>query len=461
VTRRLPSRRRRAAGRCRRAAWALAPALLLFPCAAHAAALDQYTVQVLAQSGVATPGFHPIGNFFQIGGTNNGRGMNDRGQIALVTKTQESKGHEVLGVLANGQFTPIATAGGPSPDGKTWPTNVSFAPYMNEAGNVAFAAVVGNNFLGVYFWDAAKQTVIPLAVPGTPLAGDMLFANSGPAFGGAVGIALNNRDEVAFVAHVKPASGAAYDGVFLRRADGQIDPVAIAGDPLPGQAGNLKQLSDGILGVNDAGQVSFNARGTGTPDITGANGFHANSTYLWDNGTIRLVAESGTEIPGLGATQGFITLGPNNQNSDVVLMTFTRTSPGTGGFLRWHQGQLDPVLVLGQTLPGGGQFKGGFVDLVGANALGQYPIDVEFTENGQTGTGAYRIEPDGTLSLIARTGMTTPLGTLTRITPALRTGSSSSSDGIGINRQGQVALTAQIDNGPDVILLLTPKSPAP
>jgi hypothetical protein len=33
------------------------------------------------------------------------------------------------------------------------------------------------------------------------------------------------------------------------------------------------------------------------------------------------------------------------------------------------------------------------------------------------------------------------------------------SGGIGINSQGQVALTAQIDNGPDSLLLLTPKTP--
>lgn len=52
--------------------------------------------------------------------------------------------------------------------------------------------------------------------------------------------------------------------------------------------------------------------------------------------------------------------------------------------------------------------------------------------------------------------MTTPLGTLTRITPGYW---GSGSSGIGINQQGQVAPTAQIDNGPDVLLLLTPKNP--
>ena len=110
-------------------------------------------------------------------------------------------------------------------------------------------------------------------------------------------------------------------------------------------------------------------------------------------------------------------------------------------------------------MPGRGQFNGGaLVDGPNRpNGLGQYPIAVSFTENGKIGSGAYLVGADGKLSLIARTGMTTPLGTLTRISPFLT--SSDGTGGIGINRQGQVALTAQIDNGPDVILLLTPKNP--
>jgi hypothetical protein len=425
--------RHRAAGRCRRAAFALAPALLLLPGAAHAAALDQYSVQVLAQSGVSTPGFNPIGNYFGI------LRMNNHGQITVVTKTQESKGREVLGVLSSGQFTPIATAGGPSPDGKKWPATTDlFRPWadINDSGNVAFTPYdAGGNALGVYFWDAAKQAVIPLAAPGTPAAGNLVFAS-----GGKYDIAaLNDRDEVAFVAPVKLASGPAHDGVFLRRADGKIDPVALPGDPLPGQAGNLKNAGD--LGLNDAGQVTFDTQG---------------AAYRWENGTVSLLAENGTEIPGLGKSAGYIGVGPNDQNSDVLLYILTS---GITGLLLWQQGQLLPVLLRGQDLPGGGKFRGGYVDTNRPNTLGQYPFAASFTENGKIGSGAYLVGADGKLSLIARSGMTTPLGTLTRISPNL-TYTADVTSGIGINQQGQVVLTAEIDNGPDVLLLLTPKNPA-
>jgi hypothetical protein len=449
VARHFLARRSRATCRLGRAAWALAPGLLLSPQGAHAAALDQYTVQVLAQSGVQTPGFNPIGNFFAISQ------MNDHGQISLMTTTQESNSHQVLGVLSNGQFTPIATGGGPSPDGKTWPTNMGFAWFadINESGNVAFVPVDGSgNSLGVYLWDATKHAVNPLATPETPATGDLAFASGGKN-GGA---ALNNRDEVAFVAAVKAASGSAGEGVFLRRADGHIEPVALPGDALPGQGGQLGMgHHGGFLGLNDAGQVTFPARGTGITPV--ANGFSTDSVYRWENGTISLIAETGTVIPGLGKSEGFNAHGPNNQNNKVLLSTWTPSSPGINGILLWDQGQLVPVLLQGQDLPGGGQYKAGPIDGARPNELGQYPFVVQFQENGKIGAGAYQVDADGKLSLIARTGMTTPLGTLTRISPFFW--GTSGSSGLAINQQGQVALIATIHNGPEAILLLTPKSP--
>src|SRR6476469_9136032 len=119
--------------------------------------------------------------------------------------------------------------------------------------------------------------------------------------------------------------------------------------------------------------------GTGIPPI--ANSFWTDSVYRWESGGIGLLAESGTEIPGLGKSEGFFNLGPNNQNSNVLLMTWTPSSPGTGGFVLWRQGQLVPVLVLGQELPGGGIFNGGFVELGNPDALGRYPIVTQVKEN--------------------------------------------------------------------------------
>ena len=45
--------------------------------------------------------------------------------------------------------------------------------------------------------------------------------------------------------------------------------------------------------------------------------------------SISLLAESGTDIPGLGKSQGFGSpFGPNNQNNKVLLGTWTPNGPG-------------------------------------------------------------------------------------------------------------------------------------
>ena len=103
-------------------------------------------------------------------------------------------------------------------------------------------------------------------------------------------------------------------------------------------------------GINDAGQVTFDATGTGIPPV--ANSFVTDSVYRWENGTISLLAESGTEIPGLGKTEAIGNFGPNNLNSKVLLLTATSSSPVANGLVLWHQGQLVPVVLPGQQLPG-------------------------------------------------------------------------------------------------------------
>src|SRR5262249_3933313 len=182
----------------------------------------------------------------------------------------------------------------------------------------------------------------------------------------------------------------------------------VPGDPLPGQAGNVGNAKG--VSLNDAGQVTFDAAGT----------THATtSAYRWESGTISLLAASGTEIPGLGQSQGFWAFGPNNQNDNVWLNAWTKDIQPSAGLLLWREGQLLPVILAGQDLPSGGQYKGGGIDWGRPNELGQYPFVARVAENGTIGTGAYRIDADGKLSLIARTGMTTPLGTIIRISPGL------------------------------------------
>jgi len=65
-------------------------------------------------------------------------------------------------------------------------------------------------------------------------------------------------------------------------------------------------------------------------------------------------------------------------------------------------------------------------------------------------TGVYRVDPDGILALIVKTGMTTPLGAITGFGPYSPP---------ALNSKGQAVVSARFDNGPDTLVLLTPAAP--
>ena len=110
---------------------------------------------------------------------------------------------------------------------------------------------------------------------------------------------LNDSGAIAFLGDLTPAPAAnKVTGVYLHRR-GVTIAVARPGDVMPG--GGRFVTSATIIGwqidVNNAGEVVFNAaldtddNKDGSPDT---------ELYLWSHGKRRLVARTGTEIPGVG-----------------------------------------------------------------------------------------------------------------------------------------------------------------
>lgn len=105
-------------------------------------------------------------------------------------------------------------------------------------------------------------------------------------------------------------------------------------------------------------------------------------------------------------------------------------------------------------MPGGGTFTGKSAPTgIGVpNKLGQTAFVLPVNESGVTRNAAYRLDTGGLSTLIAKTVLTTGLGTITGIDTA-------NASGIGLNSQGQVVLAAKTVKGPASLLLLTPKTP--
>jgi hypothetical protein len=396
-----------------------------------------YKIQPIIKSGdqVGDFVFGPAKNQFIV------VGLNDAGQLLFLGQNDAARSG-ILVQYASGTFTPIAAPGKDRPGGQ-WPSNIGFwrPMTMNQRGNVAFNPGTGEppRSLGVFSWDAQTRQVTPVALAGMPTGNSLTFAE-----GGGSGIAINSSNEIAFSQPVKDSSGKLLgSGSFFLGRDGVLRVVALPAQELPG-GGTVNATY--IESLNDAGVVGFVAQ----PQRNGRL-----RAYLWEQGVITAV---GTEVAGGGTIAGDVyPIWVNNKNRSV-LFAAQRTNGGPWGLYRWNDGQLIPVLVRGQALPGGGtlrELQDVFSNSV--NDAGQHAFPLTLTEGGTTRRGAYLLDPDGKLSLILKEGMVTELGTITHLGTPVGTGGSVG--GIGLNSQGQVALPVRIDNGPPTLVVLTPTAP--
>jgi hypothetical protein len=323
---------------------------------------------------------------------------------------------------------------------------------MNQRGDVVFVApvsTVGGETLGTFRWDFQAQKVTAVASTGMPATGDLTFTDAG----GYVP-AINNSGEIAFPATVKSPAGVSGNALFFLGRDGKLQPVLLPGQELPG-GGKLQNSAFRypLASVSDDGRVAFLAHPQGGP---------LNSAYVWEQGTISPVLVTGAALPGGGTIGAVSRVLLNDKNRSVLVAADVQGAPSNPGLYLVADGKLTPVAVPGQQMPDGSKLRSlgniQFTDagqpralgVSAANAAGQYAF-VATLEDG--GTAAYRIEADGALSLILKSGAVTDLGKITRV------GAGARGTGIAINSQGQVAVPVTIDTGPEAIALLTPVPP--
>jgi hypothetical protein len=105
-------------------------------------------------------------------------------------------------------------------------------------------------------------------------------------------------------------------------------------------------------------------------------------------------------------------------------------------------------------MPGGGRLRSIDHSLISlANERGEHAFLGRLDGSAR---GIYRMDADGRLSLVLKSGAATGLGTITRI---MDSNDTPYAVGLGLNSQGEVAVTVRIDNGAATLLLLTPPTP--
>jgi hypothetical protein len=240
-------------------------------------------------------GFHPA--------------MNNNGDLVFTGIVPANVGPGASVGLGEGIFladkhnhlSSVVRPGDPAPGGSTF--DFAQNPSINDRGDIGFGAHVASdpvidlgqklpNFIfaaeSVYVKDHATGAIRSIAHQG----GAIPASAGGGTFDYAYGPALNNRGDILFSAGINGTTaptGQDAQGVFLVTKGGMIA-IARPGTAVPGGTVASTSFNVGNYSINNRGDVAFSALLT--------NGDQA--VYVWSNGTTKLVAKSGTVVPGVG-----------------------------------------------------------------------------------------------------------------------------------------------------------------
>jgi hypothetical protein len=250
-------------------------------------------------------------------------------------------------------------------------------------------------------------------------------------------LASNNRGETAFYATIRRSQSE--EGIFLAKADGKIARIAVAGDPVPDQAGQL------IAGfgerpapvMNDEGSIAFIA--------TLAGGRGAAGVFLASEGKLRTIASSGMKAPvilgGIGVFAEFEAVSLNSRG-DVAFLAWVRHGRETIEVIYVARKvgavhQLTKVAASGEPAPGGGFFSSFGAPVVNNRGAIAFPAVVKLGP----ALGAIFVAPaEAPAHLFLGTGDPAPTGGIF----------ARFSERIGFDDSGRVAFGAFINgSGPD------------
>jgi hypothetical protein len=234
-------------------------------------------------------------------------------------------GMGVFKASANGQISSMVRPGDPAPGGGTF--DIAESGWINDGGDVAFEAHVAGEEAAIpgfppqavlisalgslYVKNARSGGITSIAHAGDPAPG-------GGTFRQTLSPVMNNAGNIAFLGDLTPAPSAnQVTGVYVY-SSGVISKIAAPGDPMPG-GGNFVTAStipSQQIDINNRGDVVFNA--VLDTDVN-KDGVPDNGLFVWSQGLLRLVAGTGTVIPGVGTVSGLVmngaaesTLTPNS-----------------------------------------------------------------------------------------------------------------------------------------------------
>ena len=329
---------------------------------------DPPQLRAVATSGMPAPGGGTFDRF-HVEGQPAIAPVNDRGQVAFFATLARARASEGIFLGDGSRIRVIALSGAAAPGGGRL---VSFSdhpvPALNRGGAVAFSASIaeGKASQGVFLSSKQRPHVIALA-------GSASSGIPGGAFTEFQAPALNDQEEVAFLAGVRRGRDT-LEAIYLHRA-GALRKIAAAGDPAPG-GGSFSAF--GAPALNNKSEVAFAATIDGGSVMGGI--FVASATE-----TLMLVGV-GTPEPSGGIFAQFSDRVCINSAGSVLFNAVLKLGPVNHALFVAENGQIRTVASVGRAASKVADFS----------ALGLWP---GLSDDGAVGFIAAAADSFGTVGL--------------------------------------------------------------
>jgi hypothetical protein len=283
------------------------------------AGVYRYSPQTGMLSAILVPGVTPVPGtdvtFIEAYSNHGSIGTNNRGDVVFVGvyPTTEGlfgylgRGVGVFTASPDGAIEPAVMIGEPAPSGDTF--DFFRFPLINNRGDVFFAAHEAADPIPpelLWFceqWLIAPPSGLYIKDGGTGQV-RVIMTGSDPHDAPSLG-ATNDRADVLFAKCWWIESGYLHDVEIFLNSGGTTYPVCLLGETMPG-GGHVETVADWYNDnwLNNRGDVVFSATldtcTLGYYDPNTNAGLPDEGLYVWSRGAKRLLAKTGTALPGIG-----------------------------------------------------------------------------------------------------------------------------------------------------------------
>ena len=274
--------------------------------------------------------------------------VNADGHVAFYATILRNKATEGIFVAGGGHIVKLAAVGDSLPDGGRLSEFARHpVPSLNDSGSVAFGAAITAAHAGEGVFVATDPEA---KAAGGGLRAIAIAGSDAPGLIGGTFVefdapALNNRDEVVFVATVR--HGRELFEILYLYSNGRLRKLLAAGDPYLG-GGHFDKF--GLPAINNRGVVAF--------PVTLDHGPALGGIFVAGTRDLKMLASVGTQAPDGRMLVRFSERVAIDDDDNIAFGAHIGAGKeSTEAVLKVNTSGLTQIAALGDAAPGGGRFS--------------------------------------------------------------------------------------------------------